>query len=160
VKVNKKKLIRNLTFMPCMFIGKRKSLSVDTMCAWISDLAGFVPNGVLIKWETFGSCVLQEQIMALEQGFRNIKNGQTGFYIWRVEARQLHLIVYIYGSIYVRILFYILLLIVNHALYHFVENANCSSSSRCIWKVFQWGCIHYIRLHRVRSSWWRPYEGK
>ena len=24
VKVNKKKLIRNLTFMPCMFIGKRK----------------------------------------------------------------------------------------------------------------------------------------
>ena len=77
--------------MPCMFIGKRKSLSVDTICAWISDLAGFVPNGVLIRWETFESCVLQEKIMALEQGFRNIKNGQTGFYIWRVEVRLFYL---------------------------------------------------------------------
>ena len=143
--------------MPCMFIGKRKSLSVDTMCAWISDLAGFVPNGVLIRWETFGSCALQEQIMALEQGFRNIKNGQTGFYIWRVEARLLYWIVYTLGN---KLLFDILLLIVNHALYDFVENANCSSSTRCIWKVFQWGCIYYIRLHRVRSSWWCPYEGK
>ena len=78
---------------------KEKSLSVDTMCAWISDLAGFVPNGVLIGWDTFGSCVLQEQIMALEQGFRNIKNGQTGFYIWRVEARLLYWIVYTLGNI-------------------------------------------------------------
>ena len=86
--------------MPCMFIGKRKSLSVDTLCAWISDLAGFVPNGVLIRWETFGSCALQEQIMALEQGFRNIKNGQTGFYIWRVEVRLLYLVNSILGNVY------------------------------------------------------------
>ena len=80
--------------MPCMFIGKRK-VYLLIICAWISDLAGFVPNGVLIRWEEFGSCALQEQIMALEQGFRNIKNGQTGFYIWRVEARLLYWIVYI-----------------------------------------------------------------